>query len=257
VRIVAIRKAALELYSNDSGDTPSNLTTIMTDYASVTWTPSVGADYLVLYAAEWNAATASYSTTIEGGFNTSYTFLSTTVTATDTSNWYTVLGHKTAWCDSGVQQFANLRAMKDSGSGAVHQIRRARVVVFNLGNGRFSNFQMVRQETETTTTSTAWQQKVTKSISVSTVQDWFILCNWRLGNTSTSYSSEAQVQLDNATTLAIPRKRPRVTTDYFECSCVDVRNLAVGTRVFDVDYRTENSSGTAKIKYCMFVALPL
>ena len=258
-RIVAVRKVALELYSNDGGDTGSDLTTTETDYASVSFTPPSTSDYLFIYSAEWNAATTSYNTVIEGGFynGTQYYFDTTTVTSSDANNWYTFVGQKTANCSAGVQVTATVKAYKQSGSSAVHHIKHARAAAFNLNTGRFSNFQMQRDDNETTTSSTSWQQKITKSISVSTAQDWLVLCTFRLGNSSTSYSSESQVQLDNTTTMANPMRRPQATTDYFQCGCFDVRNLGVGTRVFDHDYRTSNSSGTAKCTKSHFIALPL
>ena len=124
------------------------------------------------------------------------------------------------------------------------------MAAFNLGTGRFSAFQSARDDVEATTTSTTYQQKLTKSWTVGTAGNWLVLCTWRLTGTSTSYSAEARMQLDNATTDCNPLRRIQNTGDYLETGGIDVRNLAAGTRTFDVDYRSKSTSGTAKIKNC-------
>ena len=255
-RIVAIRKASLELYSGDGGDSGSDLTTTMTDYATASWTCPAATDYLAIWSAEWYASTSSYSTTIEGHIDGGAVD-ATTVYTNNTGNYYSFLATKTFSADANTAHSISTAAMKQSSSTGTHHILRARCTAFNLTTGRFSGFVMNRDGTESTTTSTSWQQKLTTNVAVSTAQDWLVLCTWRLANSSTSYSSETQVQLDNATTEADTMRRPSNASDYFGCACVDVRNLSSGTRVFDVDYRTSNSSGTAKIKNVHFEALPL
>ena len=49
---------------------------------------------------------------------------------------------------------------------------------------------------------------------------------------------------------------PKGTTDYLAFGCVGVENLSGSTTV-DLDYRTENSNYTARIKNARFIALPL
>jgi len=259
-RIVAVKKTTLELYSADGGDSGSDLTTTETTYASVSFTPSATADYEFIWSAEWTTNTTAYNTVVIGGFNdgtNSYSSDISTVTSNNTSNYYTFLGNKTVNLASGVQVTAQVRAYKQSGSTGTHHIRRAHLAVFNITTGRFANFLMARDDNETTTTSTTFQQKTTASKSISTAADWLVIDTFRVGNSSTSYSSEGQVQLDNSTTMANPMRSPQSTGDYIQNSCIDVRNLSTGTRVFDQDYRTSNSSGTAKCKNGHFIALPL
>jgi hypothetical protein len=54
-----------------------------------------------------------------------------------------------------------------------------------------------------------------------------------------------------------PLRRPKDTTDYMNAGSIDVRSLAAGTRLVDIDYRSSNAAGTAKIRYASFYALPL
>ena len=93
VRIVAVRKSALELYSGDGGDTGSDLTTTLTTYATTTWTPPASSDYLLIWGAQFTANTTGYSTTVTGDFNAN-TLDQTSVFANNTSNYYTFLAVK-------------------------------------------------------------------------------------------------------------------------------------------------------------------
>ncbi len=84
-----------------------------------------------------------------------------------------------------------------------------------------------------------------------------MLASFRLADTSTSFNAEGRVQVDNTTTSAQPLRRPQDTTDYMNAGSVDVRNLGAASHFVDVDYRSSNGSGTAKIRYVHVVALPL
>ena len=63
--------------------------------------------------------------------------------------------------------------------------------------------------------------------------------------------------MDDSTVLAQPLREPNDTTDYMQAGCIDVRSLGTGTRRLDMDYRSENSGATAKIRTARLYALPL
>lgn len=255
VRIVALRKSGLEWWSADEGDAGHDLTTTMTSYVSTNWTPAAGGDYLLIGSAAFNGNTTSYATTLNLMFNGT-SLDDCTVTCANAANWHTFMFFKTAWADAGVQQTLGISAAKASGSSAVHHMKRGRVIAIRLTDGRYSGFQYVRSATEQTTTSTAWVQAGTKSFTA-TAGNWLFVATWRNRATNLSYSVEAQQQLDNTATEANPMMRPQATSDYMNAGCIDVRNLAAGTRVVDVDFRSKNASGSAKIKDIFWVGLPL
>jgi len=252
-RIVAIRKAALEIAGN-AADSSVALTTTLTNYVSTSFTPASAGDYLLIASAEASART-NYSTQIQaklGGTVLDECFYE----SKDNADYYTFASFSVVNCPASAQTLT-VTAAKETGSTSAHNIRRARAVAIRLSGSRFTGYQSAVSDTESTTTSTSFQQKATKSWSVTTAGNWLLLSSFRLAGTSASYSAEGRVQVDDATTCAQPLREPQDTTDYMSAGSVDVRSLAVGSRLMDIDYRSESASATAKIRYVHLVALPL
>jgi hypothetical protein len=252
-RVVAIRKASLVMATN-AADSTVALTTTLTNYVTLNFTPATSGDYLLVWNAEVSANT-SYSTQVEARYNGT-PWDSCLVESKDNTDYHTFVSFGMATCPAS-QQTITVAAAKETGSSATHNIRRARVAAIRLSDGRFASYRGKSSDGESTTTSTAFQQKLTDSWSVGSAGNWLVLTSFRTAGTSESYSIESRVQLDDTTTLGQPLREPNDTTDYMNAGCVDVRNLSVGTRMVDVDYRSENSGATAKIRYARFYALPL
>ena len=252
-RIMAIRKAALEM-ANAAAESTVALTTTMTNYVTLQFTPATAGEYLLVWTAEFSANT-SYSTEVHALYNGA--------TADDTyyrpranTDYVTFSSFAVRTCAAS-QQTLNIAAAKQSGSTATHNIRRCRVAAIRLSNGRFAGYQSAADDTKSTTTSTAFQQKLSKSWSVGTTANWLVLSSGQVTGSSTNQSTEARVQLDDATTMGQPMRRPRATSDNLGIGCVDVRNLSAGTRRVDVDWRSTNTNATAGILYVHVIALPL
>jgi len=252
-RLVAVPKGALVMATNAS-DSTSALTTTLTNYVTLNFTPATAGYYLIVWTAEASANT-SYSTQVEARLNGAAqdTML---VESKDNTDYYAFASFQVASCPAS-QQTVTIAAAKETGSSATQNIRRARVAAIRLTGSRFANYRSVSADTESTTTSTSFQQKLTDSWSPSPVGNWLVLTSFRLAGTSASYSVEGRVQLDDATTMGQPLREPNDTTDYMQAGSVDVRSLASGTHKLDVDYRSERTSATAKIRAARIVALPL
>jgi len=254
-RIVAIRQASLLVSSADEGDTGHDVTTTMTDYVTTSFTPATAGDYLLIWSAAMNGNTTSYNTNIEARLNgTAQDTCS--VRNNNTSNYVTFLSVQMANLAASAQTIS-LAAAKDSGSSAVHHVKRSRVTAIRLSGSRFTGYQSNAANTESTTTSTTFQNKLTQSWTPAAAGNWLVLTSFRTTNSSTSYSTEGQVTVDDSTTSAQPLKRIQATTDYLPMGSVDVRNLTAASHHMDVNYRSASTSGTAKIKYVRFVGLPL
>jgi len=253
-RIVALRKASLELNNADQGDTGNDITTTMTNYVTTTFTPATAGDYLLIWSGSFTAATTSYYTTIENRLNGTS---NNTIVLTNNNT-----GNRRAFLSANMVNLAASAqtmtiAASKSGGTSVHHLDRARVIAIRLAGSRFTGYQSAASDTEATTTSTAWQQKLTKSWSVGTAGNWLMLMSCGLADTSTTYNVQMQQQLDNATTEANPLLTTQAAANYMNSGCIDVRNLATGTRTVDVDYRSSNASGTAKIRNVRLIAVPL
>ena len=97
---------------------------------------------------------------------------------------------------------------------------------------------------------------LTKSFDGGSSEDWLILTSARKKIDSTSDQPQVRMQMDNTTDMAGQQRVPVESLQYMGFNCIDLRELSSTTQ-FDVDYRTNDSSTTARIKYVHFVALPL
>jgi hypothetical protein len=251
-RIVAIRKASLDIRSTAS-DTNTALTTTLVNRATLTWTPATAGDYLIVYAAEISAR-QDYSTQVQAKFQ-STVYDDSWIESMDNSDYFTWMNFSLFSAGTSAVT-ANIAAAAETGTTGTHYIRKARIVAIRVNDGRFSDHVDKAADTETTTTSTTFVEKSTKTWNWGPNGNWLILVSGRVGGTSESYSTEARTQINNSTTSSQQLREPNDVTDYLHFGSIDVSNLT-STRQVDVDYRTENAAATAKIKYVRFYGLSL
>jgi hypothetical protein len=247
---VAIRKASLDVQSTAS-DSVVALTTTLTDRATLTFTPASAGDYLIIWSAEISANTG-YSTRIQANAPSGL-MEEGWVESKDNTDYF-------PWMSFGVYSATpvsttfRITAAKEGGT-ATHNIRKARIAAIRL-DGRFADYQVASADSESTTTSTTFVEKLTKSWSAGPNGNWLMLGSARIAGSAANYSVEARAQLNDATVLAQPFVEPDDTTDYMNFVSVDVRNLTTPRKV-DVDYRSENASMTAKIRTVRVICLSL
>ena len=223
-RIVAVRKSAL-LVASGASDTTTALTTTLTNYASAAFTPASVGDYLLIATAEISANTA-YSTQVQAKLG-STVLDNCLVESKDNTDYYTFASFSVVSCPASAQTLT-VTAAKETGSTATHNIRRARAVAIRLAGSRFTGYQYAASDTTSTTTSTTFQQKATRSFSATSAGNWLVLASAKVSSTNATYSNESRVQIDDSTTSAQPLREPQDTTDYMNAPSVDVRNLASG-----------------------------
>jgi len=109
---------------------------------------------------------------------------------------------------------------------------------------------------EHNTTQTTFQQALSATWTYGANGKWLFLNSARLNNSSTSYQTEVRVQLNNSATCGDQLMRPKHATDLLNYSSIDIRSLTT-PRTVDMDWRTTNAAGTAKVKRLRFYGLPL
>ncbi|MHC4712102.1 MAG: putative Ig domain-containing protein [Planctomycetota bacterium] len=249
-RIIALRKDQLEWHSN-TADSETSLTATMTDYVTKNFTPSTSGDYLLIWTAEmhpdsdWVKAAAKFegSTLDEGLEYSNYT-----------DDWISFASFKVVTCDTSEQTIA-LAACKEDGGHAL-KIRRARVAAIRLTGGRFANYTDSVDDTSSDTTSTTYVEKLSKGWTVGTTGDWLLLGSARMSGTAAK-EVEMRFQVDGTTVNEQWRTFQGSTTNWVNNNMVYAAELASGSRDLDVDYRTDNGSYSAYIKYVHFVGIPL
>lgn len=252
-RICAVRKAALEMWSaaQDSG---VPLTSTLTDIVSLYIFPPTTGSYLVISTAEVNATTA-VSTDVQ-------TFCNGTlndeglIRAADNGDFTTFMSFNyIPNAPAGVFVVHKIAAKKAAADTANHYIRRSRILALRLSGGRF-RYAAIASANEQNTTQTTLQQALTSTWTYGANGKWLFLNSARVSNSSTSYSTQVRVQLNNSATCGDQLMKPKHATDLLNYSSIDIRNLTT-PRTVDMDYRTTNAAGTAKVKRLRFYGLPL
>jgi len=252
-RICAVRKAALEVW-NVAQDTGVPLTTTLADMITLNWTPVLTGNYLVISTAEINATTAvstKLQTICNGAVNDEGI-----IRAADNGDFTTFMSFNYLTnAPAGVAITHKIAGMKVSADPANHYIRRARILALRLSNGRFNNT-AAGYGVEQSTTQTTFQQALSTTWTYGVSGKWLLLNSARLSNTSTSYQTEIRVQLNDLSTCGQQLMKPKDVTDLLNYSSMDVRNLTTPRKV-DMDWRTTNAAGTAKVKRLRFYGVPL
>jgi len=252
-RICAVRKGSLEFW-NAAYDNAKALTINSTDIAVLTWTPATTGNYLVISTAELNATTA-VSTDLQTLYNGVLNDEGI-MRAADNGDYTTFMSFNyCANAPAGVPITHKITGRKMAADPINHYIRRARILALRLSGGRFAQT-AAGYAFEQNTTQTTWQQCLTTTWMYGISGNWLFLNSARLNNSSTSYQTEVRVQLNNSADCGDQLMRPKATTDLLNFSSIDVRNLTT-PRMVDMDWRTTNSAGTAKVKRLRFYGLPL
>jgi len=252
-RVCAVRRGALEFW-NAAQDNAVPLSMFLEDVISLTWTPFITGNYLVISTGEINA-----STTVSTDVQTMYNGVLNDegiIRAADNGDYTTFMSFNyCANAPAGVPITHKIAGKKVTPDGANHYIRRARILALRLSNGRFNNT-AAGYGTQLTTTQTTFQQALSTSWTMGVNGNWLLLNSARLNNSSTSYQTEVRVQLNDVATCGDQIMRPKDISDLLNYSSIDVRNLTTPRKV-DMDYRTTNAGGTAKVKRLRFYGLPL
>jgi len=252
-RICAVRKAALEFW-NAARDSGVPLTTALTDTLSLNWTPAVTGSYLVISTAEVNATTA-VSTDVQTFYNGTLNDEGV-IRAADNGDFTTFMSFNyLANAPAGVPIAHKIAAKKVATEATNHYIRRARILALRLSGGRF-RYAAIASANEQTTTQTTWQQCLTSTWAYGVNGKWLFLNSARLSNSSTSCQTGVRVQLNNGADCGDQLMRPKATSDLLNFSSIDARNLTT-PRTIDMDFKTTNAAGTAKVKRLRFYGLPL
>jgi len=254
-RVVALRKGTLEMSKAASFEDvlrPFTINATSLECASLSWTPATPGDYLLIWSAELQG-NALFNTRLQAKLN-GVVKDDICTKASNSANYVPALGVTTAYCTATPQRLS-LTAWKGGGTG-VQTLRRARLVAIRLTDGRFNGFVSGVADTETTTSSTTFVPKLTKTVSLPSATKCLMLSSFRLSSSSVSWPIQGLVTGNSSLIGAQPSFRLNAVTDYLPCGSMDVRVLGPGTPPVTISYRSTSSAST-KIKYTKLVVIPL
>jgi len=114
---------------------------------------------------------------------------------------------------------------------------------------------------ESTTTSTSYQDKVTLTFTPEDGSTYLIIASWLMLNTSTSYQVKAKLTRTTGTAKDFNELiyQPKDTSDYIGGGAIGIDSFGTspGPQTYKIQFCTNNSSGTAKIKEARIFAIKL
>jgi len=250
--IVAVRKANLEVRS---APTPNmtNLTSTLTAMNTLTWTPSSPGDYLLIWSTEFIGQPGFY-TRLQARLNGTVCD-DILAQAAGTRDSYSFAHFSKVPCNASLQTM-RVFAASEPGTTAPHIMRHCRVIAIRLTGGRFAGAVGAANTAEHTTASTTFVTQLTKTWAWNTAVNWLMLSTFDIGGSSTQYSTEARVMINDTMLSAQPMQKPVRATTYVSAGCVDTRYLGTADHV-DIAFRSTSTAYNAKMKFLRFVALPL
>lgn len=110
-----------------------------------------------------------------------------------------------------------------------------------------SEFQYITSITESATTNTAWQQKVRMTTTTLPSGTYRIGWSFSWGADSRSYDFKSQIQLNDTSTIMSMNEELKDPDSYVQTGGYYYSTLS-GVNTIDLDWSTENSSMTARLK---------
>jgi hypothetical protein len=164
----------------------------------------------------------------------------------DTTDWYPFCALKRVTLPASSQTLKIQYAISDTTATA--KIRNARLYAFSLSG------QYAESESESSSTSTSWLDKVALTFTPSTSGDYLIMATANYGGSSTTYSTLLQF-LKDGSVQAGPTRETSATEARYTFGVMRKINLDTTSHTFKIQYRTEDTHNTARIKYAHIVAI--
>jgi hypothetical protein len=115
--------------------------------------------------------------------------------------------------------------------------------------------------TQSTTTLTTYQDKVTLTFTPDDSSTYMILATWLLQESSTSYQAKAKLTRTTGTAKDFGEQiyQPKDTSDYISGAClgIDTFGTSPGSQTYKTQFCSNNALGTARIKEARIIAIKL
>jgi len=115
--------------------------------------------------------------------------------------------------------------------------------------------------TQSTTTQTSYQDKVTLTFTPDDSSTYMILGTWLLQGSSTSYQAKAKLTRTTGTAKDFGEQiyQPKDNTDYISGAClgIDTFGTSPGSQTYKIQFCSNNAGGTARIKEARIIAIKL
>jgi hypothetical protein len=240
-----------EIRYQESLDVSSTTNTTYQDKVSISFTPQITADFIIIATAEVRGSSTSYQAKSQLSVN-STTFQELFYRVKDLTDWYPFCGLKRLTLNEGTKYVAKIQFCTNNAAGTA-SIRNARLLIFSLQS------EYAESEGLSTTDSTEWQDKTTLTFTPPSNEDYLIIATANYRGSSTSRDTKIRLIQDNTTvhTENLGRPGAGTTANYYTFAVMRKVTLDATLHNFKIQYCSSGSPGIAGINYAHIVAVKL
>jgi hypothetical protein len=239
-------------YEIDYQESPAQTQTTSTTYqdkTTISFTPQVTADFLIIATAEVQGSSTGYQTRAQLTVN-STTYQELRYRVKDTTDWYPFSGLKRMPMAAGDTYEIKIQFCTSNVAG-VASIRNARLLVFSLQS------EYVESESLSTTGDTNWQDKTALMLDVPVDGEYLLLATANYRGSSTFRDTRVRLVQDSNVVHSDNVGRPGAdtTASYYTFGVMRKVALTSGIHNFTIQFCSSDAPGIAGINYAHLTAI--
>jgi hypothetical protein len=221
------------------------------DKVSISFTPQVTADFVIIATAEVQGSSTSYQAKARLTVN-STTHQELAYRVKDTTDWYPFSGLKRLTLNGGTNYEIKIQFSTNNAAGTA-RIRNAGLIILSLQS------EYAESEALSTTINTNWEDKTTLTFTPPSNGDYLVIATANYRGSSTSYNVYIRLVQDGTIIDADASGRPGsgTTANYYTLGVMRKVTLDTSQHNFKIQYCSSSSSGIAGINYAHIVAIKL
>lgn len=229
----------------------STVSTAYQDKVSISFTPQVTADFVVIATAEVQGSSTSYQARAQLSIN-STTYQELRYRVKDTTDWYPLCGLKRMTLNENTNYVFKIQYCTSNAAGTAY-VRNARLTIMSLQSFYAEN------EPLSTTGNTNWEDKTTLTFTPTANEDYLIIATANYRGSATNRDTKVRLIQDDTIIHADTIGRPGsdTTSGYYTFGVMRRVTLNATLHSFKLQYCSSGTSGVAGINYAHVVAIRL
>ena len=221
------------------------------DKVSISFTPQVTADFIIIAAADVQGSSTSYQAKARLAVD-SMTYQELAYRVKDPTDWYPFNGLKRLTLTGGTNYAIKLQFCTNNAAGTA-SIRNARLIILRLQS------EYAESEELSTTGSTSWEDKAILTFTAPSSGDYLVVATANYQGSHTNRDVYVRLIQDDTTVHADSSGRPRsgTTANYYTFGVMRKETLDTSQHTFKIQYSSSGTPGIAGIMHAHIVAVRL
>jgi hypothetical protein len=240
-----------EISYQESLEESATTSTTYQNKVTISFTPQVTADFIIIAAAEVQGSSTSYQAKAQLAVG-STTYQELAYRVKDPTDWYPFNGLKRLTLNGGTNYLIELQFCTNNAGGTA-RIRNARLLIISLQS------EYAESEELSTTSNTSWEDKATLTFTPPSSGDYLIIATANYRGSSTSRDVYIRLIQDDTTVHSDVSGRPGsgTTANYYTFGVMRKVTLDAAQHSLKIQYSSSGTPGIAGITYAHIVAIRL